>query len=29
MLAITPLTPSMYHLPAADVAVAISMAKAA
>jgi L-seryl-tRNA(Ser) seleniumtransferase len=29
MLAITPLTPSMYHLPAADVAVAIDMAKAA
>jgi L-seryl-tRNA(Ser) seleniumtransferase len=29
MLAITPLTPSMYHLPAADVAVAIDMAKSA
>jgi hypothetical protein len=29
MLAITPLTPSMYHLPAADVAVAVDMAKAA
>jgi L-seryl-tRNA(Ser) seleniumtransferase len=29
MLAITPLTPSMYHLPAADVAAAIDMAKAA
>jgi L-seryl-tRNA(Ser) seleniumtransferase len=29
MLAITPLTPSMYHLPAADVAVAIEMARAA
>ena len=29
MLAITPLTPSMYHLPAADVAAAIDMARAA
>ena len=29
MLAITPLTPSMYHLPAADVAAAIAMARAA
>jgi pyridoxal phosphate-dependent enzyme len=29
MLAITPLTPSMYHLPAADVAVAIDMARVA
>jgi hypothetical protein len=29
MLAITPLTPSMDHLPAADGAVAIAMAKAA
>jgi L-seryl-tRNA(Ser) seleniumtransferase len=29
MLTITPLTPSMYHLPAADVAIAIGMAKAA
>ena len=29
MLAITPLTPSMYHLPAADVAVAVDIAKAA
>jgi L-seryl-tRNA(Ser) seleniumtransferase len=29
MLAITPLTPPMYHLPAADVAVAVDMAKAA
>ena len=29
MLAITPLTPSMYHLPAADVATAIDMARAA
>ena len=27
MLAITPLTPSMYHLPAADVAVAVDMAR--
>jgi len=29
MLAITPLTPSMYHLPAADVAAAIDLARAA
>ena len=29
MLAITPLTPSMYHLPAAAVAAAIDMARAA
>lgn len=29
MLAITPLTPSMYHIPAADVGRAIAMAKAA
>src|SRR5205807_2643496 len=29
MLAITPLTPSMYHLPVADVAAAVDIARAA